>query len=109
MTQQAQTLDQGKLHVESTYRIRHTLTKNGGQVWDLSGAEVTIIFESPDRETQFERDMVLEDAATGIVYYDTTVDDILEDGGWTYNIRVVIGALDVRSTVEMGFQAVDYP
>ena len=72
----------------SVRRIRFTIKKDGSP-WDLTAATVTLRFEKPDRETTFDRTMTKESAVGGIVYYDTTTDEIDESGRWTLGVKVV--------------------
>lgn len=97
----------GELNVGSTDRMQFSFLKDG-EAW--AGIDsVTLVFEKPDRATQFSRSMVLGDDATGTWYYDTTVDEIDAVGYWTLRPTVVDGPIVKRYPHEIGFHVVDEP
>src|SRR5262245_53939655 len=84
-------IDWGRTVVGSVDRLQLHITKDG-VAW--SGIDsVVLTFEAPDRVTQFSHNMVLGDDATGLWYYDTTVNDLTVPGYWTIGVKVTDGVV----------------
>ncbi len=64
---------EGPFVVGGVHRLRCTLTKNGGDTFNLTGYTVVYTFVPPDGGTPFRESAVIETAATGITYFDTEV------------------------------------
>jgi hypothetical protein len=90
-------------------RRHRVIIKKDGVVWNLASGVVTIRYEKPDRETQFDRTMIAEDATAGIFYYDTTTSEIDTTGWWTASIRVVDSTVTVWYPYVIGFRVNDQP
>jgi hypothetical protein len=99
-------VDLGVFNVGDTDRIEFTVTKDGVP-WDLSVAAVTLVFEKPDRSTQFSR--LMTSNAAGVCTYDTTEGDIDVAGWWTLTVKIVDGLVKKRYPHTIGFEAVDEP
>lgn len=95
----------GEFSVGATKRLRFTLTKDG-VAWE-GIASVTLSFEKPDRETTFNRAMVLESA--NIWYYDLLTTDLDTAGYWTLGVTVVAAAITEIYPDEIGLHANSRP
>lgn len=102
------TLDLGRLSVGNVYRFRVTITKDGA-AWNLSSGSVQIVFEKPDRSTTITQNMVAENAAGGIFYYDNAAAEIDTEGYWGLTIIVTDGTVVQRYPYEIGFHASSNP
>lgn len=100
-------IDLGQINVASVRRMKVTIKKDGVAWTGIDS--VDLVFEDPDRETQFTRTMLLETPDAGVWYYDLTTTDILDTGRWTINVRVTDGAIVTRYAYEIGFDAMDNP
>jgi hypothetical protein len=78
--------------------------KNPGEVWDLTGATVTLTFtrvevaEGEDEllnGTSFDRTATIDDAASGLVHYATTTTDLDVPGIWSVVWKVVQGPISL--------------
>lgn len=98
----------GEFNIASVDRIRITITKDG-TAWNLSSGSVVLRFEKPDGETQFSRDMVAENAAGGIFYYDTTITDLDTVGYWNLGVWVTDGAVVKRYPYAITLHVNDNP
>lgn len=98
------------LAVGSVERLRATVRKDGA-AWDLSSGVVTITLIRPDKTVSVTEEMVAEDAAAGVFYYDTTVDDVDAPGYWVVTVTVEDAATSPptvkRYPYSMGFYASD--
>jgi hypothetical protein len=101
-------IDLGKFNIGDTDRIEFTVTKDGVP-WDLTAADVTLVFEKPDRATRFSRTMTVDAGAPSVAYYDTAVGDVLTAGWWTLTVKIVDGIVVKRYPYSIGFEAVDEP
>lgn len=114
MAQEQEDIDLGRFTAGGTDRFRATIKKDG-VAWDLSAGSVEITFEAPDRETTHTRAMVAENAAGGIFYYDTTVDEWEDVGSsphygyWTAKVTVTDGAVVKPFACEIGFVVAPRP
>lgn len=93
-----------------TDRLRFTVRKNGAAWLNIDSVEV--VFEKPDRETQFSRPCVFE--AGEVWYYDLTETDLDPDdagtiGWWTLSIYVIDGAARKRYPYEISFFVDEQP
>jgi hypothetical protein len=104
----ATAINLGVFNIESVERIRFRIKKDGAN-WDLSSGSVSLKFEKPNRSTQFDRDMVAEDAAEGLFYYDTTITDVDTAGFWHLGVTVTDGATVKKYPYEITFKANDNP
>jgi len=78
--------------------IRLTVKDQDGAVVNVAAAtEITFTFQKPD-ETTVEKDGSLSGSgADGNVQYVTEAGFLDQPGGWTYDVRVAVGALRVTS------------
>jgi uncharacterized protein YfaS (alpha-2-macroglobulin family) len=97
----------GEFHVASTERLRATIKKNGVPWVGLDSVE--FIFEKPDQATQFTRNAVLENDASGIWYYDLTTTDIVTTGYWRLTVKVTDGGTVLRYPYSIDFHVNDQP
>jgi hypothetical protein len=79
----------------STYRFELTATKDG-EVWDLTGATVTLRLRDPAGAAHVY-EATLSEPTDGVAYYDNATDELEDLGGWTRSWRVVQGAVDLTS------------
>jgi BppU N-terminal domain len=81
----------------STYRFQNAITKNG-ELWDLTGAAVTLYLRQPDGAV-LEKVATVYDPAGGLVRYDSLPADLpaAQAGDWARTWRVVQGAVVVES------------
>lgn len=97
----------GEFHIASTARLRVTIKKNG-VAW--AGIDsVQFIFEQPRDGTQFTRNAVLENDASGIWYYDLTTSDILTEGYWRLTVTVTDGGTVLTYPYTIDFHVSDQP
>jgi hypothetical protein len=97
----------GEFGLGSVDRLRFPLTKDG-VAWTAIDS-VELVFEKPDRATQFSRAMTLETPDAGVWYYDTTTTDLDTVGFWTLNLRVTDGAVVKRFPGEISLEVRDQP
>jgi hypothetical protein len=96
----------GRTGLGSTKPIELTF-KLDGEPW--AGIDsVTLTFESPDRETQFDRAMTLVDDAAGLWRYTPTTAEF-SAGDWTASPLVTDGAHVERYPDEISFTVTDQP
>lgn len=98
-------IDLGKIQIESVRRLRFTFKKDGA-AWSSMSA-ITLLFENPDRTTQFSRSMTQE--ADNIWYYDLTTTDITDTGYWTIGVTVTDSGNPITYPYEIGFNARGQP
>lgn len=89
----------------STYTFKLKATKNG-QIWDLTGAVVTLKLKKAGEVTTSYAATLL-DALAGTAAYDTGVND-LSEGDWEAAFRVQQGSIDVTS-VSVEFSVIESP
>ena len=95
----------GELHVESSYRLKFTIKKDGASWVDIDSVELT--FEKPDRTTSFTRDMVLDSGA--VWYYDVTVTDLDRTGIWTLKVKIIDGTIVSKYPQEIIIEVKEQP
>lgn len=100
MAHRSQTLEDKSL--DGVHRFLFIIKKDG-VIWSGINS-VTLVFEKPDRTTQFERAGILENDSLGRWYYTTTSSDLDTLGYWTLTVRVVDGAITLTYPHELGFR-----
>lgn len=93
--------------LSGVHRFRFTIKKDGVAWTGIDS--VLLIFEKPDRETQFTRNATLELDASGIWYYTTTEDDLDTLGYWTLSVKVTDGSVVIRYPYELAFKVAGEP
>lgn len=93
------------LHLGSTYDFESDadgVRTTDGELWDLTGATVTLIFRRP-AGTYFERTATVVSVPLARVRYTSTTSDLDAEGNWQRAWRVVQGAVDVTLTPWVSF------
>lgn len=103
----ATNIDLGVFNLYAVRRLKFTIKKDG-VAW--AGIDsVALIFEKPDRTTQFTRAMTVFSDALGQWTYDTTVADLETVGNWTVTLQVTDAQIVDRYAYEIGFVVVGNP
>lgn len=88
-----------------TDKLRFTIRKNGVAWLDIDTVEV--VFEKPDRVTQFSRDAVSE--GDNVWSYTTAEDDIDVAGWWTLSVIITDNTVRRKYPYEISFLVTDNP
>lgn len=103
----ATVINLGEFNIANVDRLQATIHKDGVAWTGIDS--VTLVFEKPDRSTQFSRSMTVSDDSTGVWYYDTTTTDFDTAGFWTVTLTVVDGSITKKYPYEIGFHVNDEP
>lgn len=97
----------GEFNLASVDRLRATIKKDGVAWTGIDS--VQLIFEKPDRLTQFTRTMTVESDVSGIWYYDTLTTDLDTVGWWNITVKVTDGAVVKKYPYDIGLHVNDSP
>lgn len=100
-------IDLGVFNLGNVRRLRATILKDGVAWTGITS--VALIFEKPDRLTQFTVAMTNEMPDAGVWYYDTTTATWDVIGYWTLTVQVTAGSVVDKYPYDIGLRVGNEP